>query len=385
MLIEHLAHLVCGFALKGDMRACTCAFGERGCRIWIDGPEHVAGRLDLQLVTVQGECEIAEYDQVLTLRGRAECGDLAGSPGSPQGLRWCVLPAQWWTRQGRVPAAYGRRTSMGTRVGKAEGQVAAEGYVFKAWAVRSVRYLSRGTLGRVRWVCCQTVPVVRGAGSCGGRRSGRRCGSECRGLGVRQRECRGCCGWRCRARVVVLVSGEVVGSRPVCRSVFKFTCWDASVPRRRDAWRVRVAAWPGSCGVLSAGTGAGVCGCRPVAFAVADPAPAYAARIPLPDPGCTAEVRKVCPWPSWAGRARFRSSHGAVPVLRRPGHAGQFSARDHALREAREKTTSTSSPSPSSPSPPSPPYVTVDAIRVLADAGEVERSPRASSSPSRWR
>lgn len=153
---------------------------------------------------------------------------------------------------------------------------------------------------------------------------GRRCGSECRGLGVRQRECRGCCGWRCRARVVVLASGEVVGSRPVCRSVIKFTCRDASVPRRRDAWRVRVAAWPGSCGVLSAGTGAGVCGCRPVVFAVADPAPAYAARTPLPDLGCAAVVRK-------AGRCDRGllgpAGHGCglvvVPVLRRPGHAGE--------------------------------------------------------------
>jgi len=31
-LIEHLTHPVCGFALKEDMRTCTCAFGERGCR-----------------------------------------------------------------------------------------------------------------------------------------------------------------------------------------------------------------------------------------------------------------------------------------------------------------------------------------------------------------
>ncbi|WP_328687039.1 hypothetical protein OG879_04700 [Streptomyces caniferus] len=40
-LIEHLTHPVCGLVPKEDMRTCTCtcAFGERSCRIWFNGPE----------------------------------------------------------------------------------------------------------------------------------------------------------------------------------------------------------------------------------------------------------------------------------------------------------------------------------------------------------
>ncbi|MEU9499693.1 hypothetical protein [Streptomyces sp. NPDC048196] len=90
-LIEHLTHPVCGLALKEDMRTCTCAFGERSCRIWFDGPEQAVGLLDLQLVTDQVDCEIAEYNQALTYqaaRMRRSCG----LPGAPQGLRWCVPP-----------------------------------------------------------------------------------------------------------------------------------------------------------------------------------------------------------------------------------------------------------------------------------------------------
>jgi hypothetical protein len=69
------------------MRTCTCAFGERSCRIWFDGPEHGAGRLDLRLVTDQGDCEIAEYNHALTYAA-AQMRRTCGSPGAPQGLRW---------------------------------------------------------------------------------------------------------------------------------------------------------------------------------------------------------------------------------------------------------------------------------------------------------
>lgn len=68
-LIEHLRHPECGIALNEDMRSCACAFGERSCRIWFDGPEHAAGRLDLQFCTDRGDCEIAEYNQALTYAG----------------------------------------------------------------------------------------------------------------------------------------------------------------------------------------------------------------------------------------------------------------------------------------------------------------------------
>lgn len=164
---------------------------------------------------------------------------------------------------------------------------------------------------------------------------GRRCGSECRGLGVRQRECRGCCGWRCRARVVVLASGEVVGSRPVCRFAIKFTCRDASVPRRRDAWRVRVAAWSGSCGVLSVGTGADVCGCRPAAIAAADPTPAYAGRVRhgAGEPQTAPGINCLTPSPSASPGHRMRRGQSAVTPLRPPpgSQAGRGAARSRAL------------------------------------------------------
>ncbi|NUK21947.1 hypothetical protein [Streptomyces lunaelactis] len=68
-LIEHLTHPVCRIALKEDMRTCACAFGERGCRIWFDGPEQAVGRFDLQFLTDQRDCEIAEYNQALTYTG----------------------------------------------------------------------------------------------------------------------------------------------------------------------------------------------------------------------------------------------------------------------------------------------------------------------------
>ncbi|MGW8554499.1 hypothetical protein [Streptomyces tubercidicus] len=76
-IIDHLTHPVCGLALKEDMRTCTCtcAFGERSCRIWFDGPEQAAGRLDLQLVNDQ----IADYNQALTYAGSPSAEILRGT------------------------------------------------------------------------------------------------------------------------------------------------------------------------------------------------------------------------------------------------------------------------------------------------------------------
>lgn len=68
-LIKHLTHPACGIALKEHMRTCTCVFGERGCRIWFDGPEQGAGCLDLQFHSEELDCEIAEYNQALTYTG----------------------------------------------------------------------------------------------------------------------------------------------------------------------------------------------------------------------------------------------------------------------------------------------------------------------------
>ncbi|MFJ3955833.1 hypothetical protein ACIPXV_38355 [Streptomyces libani] len=106
-LIEHLTHPVCGFALKEDMRTCTCAFGERGCRIWFDSPEHAAGRLDLQLVNDQ----IAEYDQALTYAGSPN-EEILRVTGRSSGLRWCVHPG-CHGRHGKV--AFLRRKDEGRR------------------------------------------------------------------------------------------------------------------------------------------------------------------------------------------------------------------------------------------------------------------------------
>ncbi|MEW2626221.1 hypothetical protein [Streptomyces sp. NPDC048106] len=69
VIIEHLTHPLCGIAVKEDMRTCTCAYGQRGCRIWFDGPEGAPGRLDLQTTDVGDDCEIAEYNQALAFTG----------------------------------------------------------------------------------------------------------------------------------------------------------------------------------------------------------------------------------------------------------------------------------------------------------------------------
>ncbi|MFE4613232.1 hypothetical protein ACFRK5_33565 [Streptomyces niveus] len=83
-LIGHLTHPVCGIALKEDMRTCTCGFGERGCRIWFDGPEQAAGRLDLQFLNVERGCEIADYNQALTYMG-SPSGEIVRVTGWPPG------------------------------------------------------------------------------------------------------------------------------------------------------------------------------------------------------------------------------------------------------------------------------------------------------------
>ncbi|TMU98195.1 MULTISPECIES: hypothetical protein [unclassified Streptomyces] len=75
LLIEHLTHPRCGIALKERMSTCTCSMGERGCRLWFDGPEQIPGRLDLQMHEDDADCEIAEYNQALTFTGQPERKD----------------------------------------------------------------------------------------------------------------------------------------------------------------------------------------------------------------------------------------------------------------------------------------------------------------------
>lgn len=85
VLIGHLTHPLCGIALKEDMRTCTCSYGERGCRLWFDGPEQMPGRLDLQMHEAGADCEIAEYNQALTFTG-SPSDEIAHVTGNPPGM-----------------------------------------------------------------------------------------------------------------------------------------------------------------------------------------------------------------------------------------------------------------------------------------------------------
>ncbi|MDI5968392.1 hypothetical protein POF50_003350 [Streptomyces sp. SL13] len=84
VLVRHLTHPLCGIALTRDKRTCSCAFGERNCRLWFDGPEQTPGRLDLQMLEVNGDCEIAEYNQVLTFGG-SPSEEITHVTGNPPG------------------------------------------------------------------------------------------------------------------------------------------------------------------------------------------------------------------------------------------------------------------------------------------------------------
>lgn len=85
VIIEHLTHPLCGIAVKEDMRTCACAYGERGCRIWFDGPERASGRLDLQMTDACDDCEVAEYNQVLAFTG-SPSGEIVKVTGSLPGM-----------------------------------------------------------------------------------------------------------------------------------------------------------------------------------------------------------------------------------------------------------------------------------------------------------
>ncbi|MFF0740656.1 hypothetical protein ACFYVL_09660 [Streptomyces sp. NPDC004111] len=82
VIVAHLTDPVFGIALREDMRACTCAYGSGGCRLWFDAPAGFGGRLDLQLIPVEKECQIAEYNQALTYAGspRVEIAQVTGNP-----------------------------------------------------------------------------------------------------------------------------------------------------------------------------------------------------------------------------------------------------------------------------------------------------------------
>ncbi|MDO0911058.1 hypothetical protein QQM39_09395 [Streptomyces sp. DT2A-34] len=85
VIIERLTHPLCGIAVKEDMRTCTCAYGERGCRIWFDGPEGAPGRLDLQMTDAGDDCEIAEHNQALAFTG-SPSDEIAQVTGSLPGM-----------------------------------------------------------------------------------------------------------------------------------------------------------------------------------------------------------------------------------------------------------------------------------------------------------
>ncbi|MGW7021474.1 hypothetical protein ACWGGS_19350 [Streptomyces decoyicus] len=83
----------------------------------------------MQLVTDQGDCEIAEYNQALTYAG-SPSAEILRVTGSPQGLRWCVLPdAMVDTARSRSCGAWTKDVERNTR---SEGQMTAEGHVLKA-------------------------------------------------------------------------------------------------------------------------------------------------------------------------------------------------------------------------------------------------------------
>lgn len=84
VFVEELTDPVCGIALAEDMRTCSCTRGGRSCRLWFDAPEQTPGRLDLQLLEVGMDCEIAEYNQALVFTGSpsAEITQVTGhAPG----------------------------------------------------------------------------------------------------------------------------------------------------------------------------------------------------------------------------------------------------------------------------------------------------------------
>jgi hypothetical protein len=68
-LIADLTHPECGLELTEDMRACSCAHGQTGCRIWFDDAGPSNGRLDLQVHIEDAACGIAEFNQALTFTG----------------------------------------------------------------------------------------------------------------------------------------------------------------------------------------------------------------------------------------------------------------------------------------------------------------------------
>ncbi|MFG3255328.1 hypothetical protein [Streptomyces sp. NPDC048172] len=89
-LIAHLTHPECGIALKEDMRTCSCRLGGSDCRIWLDGPSQLPGRLDLQFHSVERACEIAEYNQALTFAGSPEDEIRRFTGHSPGMIRACA-------------------------------------------------------------------------------------------------------------------------------------------------------------------------------------------------------------------------------------------------------------------------------------------------------
>ncbi|MEU9484559.1 hypothetical protein AB0D83_13000 [Streptomyces decoyicus] len=91
MLVEHLTNPLCGIALKEDMRTCSCALGEKECRLWFDGPEDAPGRLDLQMLDAGADCEIAEYNQALTFTG-SPSDAITRVTGNPPGMTADCVP-----------------------------------------------------------------------------------------------------------------------------------------------------------------------------------------------------------------------------------------------------------------------------------------------------
>lgn len=85
VLVKHLTDPLCGIVLKEDMRTCSCAYGQRGCRLWFDGPDDAPGRLDLQILEAGPDCEVAEYNRALTFTGSPK-SHITQVTGHPPGM-----------------------------------------------------------------------------------------------------------------------------------------------------------------------------------------------------------------------------------------------------------------------------------------------------------
>lgn len=90
-LIEHLTHPVCGFALKEDMRTCTCAFAQRGCRTGSTAPNMRPEDSTCSLSPIKGTARSPSTTRLSPTRA-ARVRRSCGSPGAPRGCGGVCIP-----------------------------------------------------------------------------------------------------------------------------------------------------------------------------------------------------------------------------------------------------------------------------------------------------